>query len=671
MKLRSWAALTGVSALGFACNGTTTLGIGFGGDGGAGGSTDTNLGGGLSVAGAVAQNTGGRSGNVTSAGGESSGGGEAVASGGDEAVASGGAAEEESAGGGQGPILVEVGPQQHASKLDVLFVVDNSPGMATKQALLAASLPSFVARLLNPRCVDAQGVPVATQPASGEAACTAGTREFAPVTDLHLGAITTSLGSAGGQVCSTGLHVDDHAQLLARSRGVPTYRDSGFLSYDRAGQTGVSDVEALSSDAQALILAAGQDGCGYEQPLEAMYRFLIDPAPPVSIQVSAGLSTSTGVNQEILNQRAAFLRPDSSLSIVILSDENDCSIADTGVGWLIGATMRLPAATTACATDPNGACCRSCATAEPSPPPGCAPLATDPTCSNVAPGQGYATVDMLHDSLNLRCFNQKSRFGFDLLYPIERYSAGLTNPQIFDRQGNLVANPLFAPRDGKPVRSASLIRVSLIVGAPWTDLASDSSLTSPDLSYLDAAALGAKQRFSLLVGDANDHTGPSDPLMIEAITPRTGTSPLTGLALAPPESTSPLTNSENGHEFRVPDLDQLQYACTFALTTPVTCAAGDAACACSASRDGDTSAVVSENSPLCQPPAGGPAGTTQYYDKGNPGTRELLLARALGNRATPASICPKAVSSATSSNFGYVPALNALVTSIGSTLQSQ
>ena len=36
-------------------------------------------------------------------------------------------------------------------------------------------------------------------------------------------------------------------------------------------------------------------------------------------------------------------------------------------------------------------------------------------------GGQYATWDQLHDSLNLRCYNQHQRFGFDLLYDTTRY----------------------------------------------------------------------------------------------------------------------------------------------------------------------------------------------------------------------------------------------------------
>jgi hypothetical protein len=179
--------------------------------------------------------------------------------------------------------------------------------------------------------------------------------------------------------------------------------------------------------------------------------------------------------------------------------------------------------------------------------------------------------------------------------------------------------------------------VSFIVGAPWEDLASADSLGSASLTYLDAASLESQQRWPLLVGDAANNVQPTDPLMIESIDPRSGTSPLTNAKLVAATSMNPLANPDNGHELNVPNRDDLQYACISPLATPEACAPGDVNCACAATTAGDASAVTTANSP----PAGGPAGTTQYYAQGDPGTRELLVARDLGNRATPASICPK------------------------------
>lgn len=662
MKFGAWLTLTGVSALACACSGTTVLGDGVG-NGGSGGSMAS-----------AGSGFGGNAGSDVSPGGN---GGDAAGSspGGSGPVAGGGPV-----GGGAGgePPLAPVGPQVQSNKLDVLFVLDNSLGMAKKQALLSASLPSFIERLTNPLCVDPKGVPLATQPASGTEACSSGHRQFTPVTDMHLGAISTSLGAHGGNVCSAPAagddplttHLDDQAELLPTKRpGVASYKDQGFQSYDPAGKTGVADVTTLTSQVQAMITSAGEYGCGYEAPLEAMYRFLVDPDPPTAIVKVGNASQSSGTNQELLTQRAAFLRPDSSVAIVVLSDENDCSIVDSGVGWFVGATSRMPASTQACAADPNDPCCRSCAQNEAAPPSGCLALSADPVCSQNTSLGSYQTLDNLHDSLNLRCFDQKQRFGFDLLNPVERYSVGLTNPQVLDADGNLVDNPLFAARDGKPARSASLISVSFIVGAPWEDLASTDSLSSAKLTYLDGANLESKQRWPLLLGDPSKNLKPTDPLMIESWSPRSGMSPLTGRALVPASSQDPTANSDNGHEQNIPNLDDLEYACIFPFVTPEPCMPGDSECVCSPTKDGDISAVTEANSPVCQPPSGGPAEKTQYFGKAYPGARELTVARALAGRAVPASICPKNATQAAAASYGYVPALDALVDRLAATLE--
>ena len=565
--------------------------------------------------------------------------------------------------------LADVGPQQQSSKLDVLFVVDNSEGMGDEQTVFLQSVPAFVSHLVNPLCLDASGKPVATQPASGSEACATGTRALTPVTDMHLGVITTSLGSHGGTVCATpdpgevDPHLDDQAELIPAKRdSVASYMDSGFASWDAAGQTGDGDPAVFTSQVQAMIGAVGHTGCGFEAPLEAMYRFLVDPEPPLSVESSTGLTTPMGINQELLQQRAAFLRPDSAVAIVILSEENDCSIVDSGVGWFVGSSGRMPKASVECAANPNDRCCRSCAQNPSTPTPHCPDLKGDANCAGAPYNAPYNTWDALDDSTNLRCFDQMRRFGFDLLNPIARYSDGLTNPEVYDRAGKLVPNPLLAGR------SASLVSVSMIVGVPWQDLATDDSMTSPNLTYLGAADLESEQRWPMLVGDPENNVAPSDPLMVEAIDPRTGTSPVTQAPLVTADSTDPLANPSNGHEQNAPDRSDLQYACTFPLATPKPCAKGDQNCVCSPTKDGDSSVVLASNSPACQPPAGGPAGTTQYYAPGYPGTRELLFAHSLGDRAVAASICPKQ-SSGDGLSYGYVPALDALVSRIGVTLE--
>jgi len=658
MRIGNWLTLAGLSALLGACGGTTILATGTGG-GGSGG--DSEVGGGTTA------------GHGSIAGGDSMGPSEGGRAGSPAIGGAPGSAGASGFGGFTQPPLDEVDGQKTSDKLDVLFVVDNSVSMAGKQSILANSVQAFVSRLANPRCVDSKGNPVAAQPATGADECTTGTREFTPVTDMHIGAITSSLGAHGGVVCamptSSKDHLDDKGQLLATMRtGVATYKNSGFLSLDSTGKAGITDPALISSQLSSLIVAAGEQGCGFEATLESMYRFLVDPKPPASVELVGQTTTPVGLNQDLLDQRAAFLRPDSSLAIVILSDENDCSIRDDGVGWFVGSSSRMPMATVECATNPGDPCCRSCAQNETEPPTGCAALNQDANCKNKGAGQSFATWDALHDSLNERCFNQQGRFGFDLLYEVERYTTALTNYKIYDRDANLVDNPLFAARDGKARRSNSLVSVSLIVGAPWQDLASPESLTSGDLSYLNASQLVSAKRWPMLIGDTQ-YAAPTDPLMLESIDPRGGKSPLTNASLVPADSTNPLANPANGHEQFVPDNAELQYACTFRLPTPKVCQAADTACDCSPDKSGNLDAVTAANSPVCQPPTGGPAGTTQYFGRGYPGSRELRFGKALGVRTAAASICPKDTSDEASQNYGYVPALNALVDRIAVTLK--
>jgi hypothetical protein len=589
--------------------------------------------------------------------------------------ACGGASKTSSDGDEMKPLvelpLADVGAQAQSSQLDVLFVVDNSESMDDKAAVLVQSVPAFISALVNPPCVDGAGAPLDQQPASGSDACPAGTRARPPVTDMHVGVITTSLGAHGGTVCSqpgpndVDPHFDDQAELIPSKRsGLASYADSGFSSWDVTGQNGDTDPSIVTSQVQGMIAAAGHSGCGFEAPLEATYRFLVDPEPPVSVERDPVTSASvpTGINQDLLQQRAAFLRPASAVAIVVMSDENDCSIQDTGVGWFVASNNNMPKASVECAQNPNDPCCRSCAQNPDDATSHCPPLNEDANCRGAQPGS-YNTWDPSDDSLNLRCFDQMRRFGFDLLNPVWRYTVGLTNPVIYDWAGKLVPNPLLAQR------SASLISTSVLVGAPWQDLATDDSLSSDSLTVLDAVGLESEQRWPMLVGDPKNNVPPSDPLMVESIDPRTGTSPVTQAPLVSADSTDPLANPSNGHEQNTPERDDLQYACTFALPAPRDCSkGGDESCTCTPAPDGSTTDLSAMNSPVCQPPSGGPAGTTQYFGQAYPGTRELLFAQALGNRAAPGSICPKQ-SVGEGPSFGYIPALSGLANRIGVTLQ--
>ncbi|MBK9002269.1 MAG: hypothetical protein IPM35_41670 [Myxococcales bacterium] len=355
-------------------------------------------------------------------------------------------------------------PLQPTDKVDLLLMVDNSRSMADKQAILAEAVPRLVNQLVSP---------------SGGGK---------PVTDLHIGVISSSLGGHGGDQCSPNGPAanptqNDHARLLPSVRqGLESHQGLGFLWWDPAGKGGgETDQSKLNQAFVSHVQAVGETGCGFEASLEAWYRFLIDPSPPEDVVVQDNLATITGVDQVVLQQRQDFLRPDSAVVVVVLSDENDCSIMDGSFNWIAAqlsnpnnTPFHLPRAASACATDPTAPCCRSCNSTE-GRFRGCTPLGADPECSK-------GMWDDQGDHPNLRCWEQKRRFGLDFLYPTRKYAEALTQPTICgswlappgsstalpsgECGGTRVPNPLFA--GGRhPGASSSSSASSACPGRIW------------------------------------------------------------------------------------------------------------------------------------------------------------------------------------------------------------
>lgn len=567
-------------------------------------------------------------------------------------------------------IYVDEIRQTAVDKIDLLFMIDNSISMADKQEILADAVPVLVRRLITPICVDADDQPL-NENANANGECSNGSPEFNPIKDIHVGIVTSSLGSHGAtgakDVC-VDAGKDEHAQLLGALRGLPTYQNAGFLKWDvtspgKYTPPGESDPSGFETSFREMVVSAGEHGCGYEASLEAWYRFLIDPEPPAAVvrppdPVSgelAGVTVLEGVDQTILSQRAAFLRPDSLVAIIMLSDENDCSIVDEGYGWLIARAAAMFRSTSVCATNPNDNCCQSCG--ENKAKDGCPALDSDPQCQL---GQHLDTT-MGEDDLNMRCWQQKRRFGFELLYPISRYVKGLREATVPNRAGDEVPNPLFAAGAGTAPRDQGLVFLAGIIGVPWQDIADEASLSGPGLRYLTASqmATATPNRWATILGEptASPPVPPGDPLMIESTEARSGSNPITGDPLAPATSEDPQANPINGHEQANMANKDLQYACIFPRETPLLCDEAafemDAGCDCFA---GDTI----YNRPLCQPPGGGPAGITQYYAKAYPGLRHLQTLREFGENSVVASICPKVLDSG-DADYGYNPAVKAII----------
>jgi hypothetical protein len=538
-------------------------------------------------------------------------------------------------------------PIEQSGKVDLLLVMDNSPNTDTFHELFAQTAPYLVDRLVHPACVNGLGNVVATTPNPTDP-CPVGVRDFAPITDIHLAVISTSLGGHGADICGSQSPFfdpaqDDAAHLLTRGPGasvVPTYKDQGFLSWDPKQQQsppGDSDAQALTAKLADLARGVGSGGCGFESQLESIYRFLVDPDPYLTVTVTNLVAAVTGTDTLVLQQRADFLRPDSALMIALITDENDCSTREGGQYFLSNQgedpqnpqlAFHLPRPRTECAKSPDDPCCASCGQAT---PPGCPPSQNDPNC-------GLPPMNNLEDPVNLRCFDQKRRFGIDFLHPVERYVTGLTAPVVATRDGSLVDNPLFTGN-----RSPKLVMMTGIVGVPWQDLAKDPKTLATGF------APGTELDWGLILGDPSTGAPPGDALMIESVGPRTGANPPTGVPLAPPGSPF-LANPINGHERVIAAADDLQYACVYAKPTPTDCAGG--ACEC-------INPDIVDN-PICQA-VDGSYSSTQRFARALPGVRELRVLQGLGQQGTVGSVCAAVISGSAQPTFGYKPSVDAIL----------
>ena len=204
-------------------------------------------------------------------------------------------------------------------RLDVLLVVDNSHTMAHEQAKLARAMPSLVQALQHviddaDRQLDVQVMVTTTD--VGNPLCD----PFAPP------GYEPALGTPLGTPCTERLpdFTDPSGTISAPEACLdacpsPIAPEDPFVAFGPMGSN-VPDAPPLDVDgdgtldppeAQALacLVPPGINGCGYESPLEAM-RQALDPA--------------AAHNQG----PRPFLRSDALLSVVIVTDEADCSVAD-------------------------------------------------------------------------------------------------------------------------------------------------------------------------------------------------------------------------------------------------------------------------------------------------------------------------------------------------------
>ena len=626
-------------------------------------------------------------------------------------------------------------------KVDLLFAIDNSASMGDKQDLLAAAVPVLVNRLLDPNCVSttvaacavASDCTAALGPTAqcntagnngagqcfvagdaqgGELQCSTipSTKpEFAPVHDLHVGIVSSSLGGGGSpDLCVVSgddpSHFDDKGHLLSRTTtgavasAQPTDGDGGgFLAWLPSSDpknanrpapnvTAYSDESKLVGDFQSLVEGVQQTGCGLEAQLESWYRFLVQPDPWNAIVTTSDSPPRVkydGVDAELLKMRHDFLRPDSLVAIVQLTDEEDSwsdplwdGDADSGgFGWVTRTDSFPggpkdqsgvgPRGTHECDTNPSDPDCQSCAF-NGNKPVSKQPIGDDPNCTSCIAGTSCqpgwwtpatpTTPIAAADGVNVRYGAQtmKRRYGFDNQHAIQRYVDGLRSATVPDRAHEShdpasydpvrnCTNPLFAAAlpDGTDTSSGALC--NLTPGPRTQDLVFYALIGGVPNDLVQRRELGASDWIKILGKDPDhgDVTG-IDPRMIESTAPRAGLPAPSGSYTDDAREWNTLTSSAH--------ID-LQYACTFDLPKPRPCA-GDS-CDCSG-----LAATAPDGPPLCDPNAR----TTQIKGKAYPTIRELRVAKALGAQAVVASLCASVVTGDTSdAAYGYNPAMQAIV----------
>ena len=182
----------------------------------------------------------------------------------------------------QGEIIKDI---PVSADIDVLFVIDNSASTQDKQTVFAANFPKFVAAL--------DAFPTGRP-------------------NLHIGVVSTTvdIGAPGFAGCpSPNTTEDGRLQATPRVPGC-TPPTGNFLSdIQSTGTTRTTNYSGTLDTALSCIAKLGTSGCGFEAPLEAMKRALDGSHP----------------------ENTGFLRDGAFLAVVILTDEDDCSVKDPAI----------------------------------------------------------------------------------------------------------------------------------------------------------------------------------------------------------------------------------------------------------------------------------------------------------------------------------------------------
>lgn len=184
-------------------------------------------------------------------------------------------------------------------ELDLLMVVDNSNSMEQEQASLVAQFPRM-ARVLATGDLDGDG-----------------DQDFPAARSIQLGVVSTDMGTGGFSVntCTDSAFGDDGILL---SRGNDTIPGCA-ADYEPIARYSGGDSAAFVEQV-GCVASLGTGGCGFEQQLEASLKALTPSGSAL------GFHQSTRGHGDAAN--AGLIRDDSVLTILQITDEDDCSAAD-------------------------------------------------------------------------------------------------------------------------------------------------------------------------------------------------------------------------------------------------------------------------------------------------------------------------------------------------------
>jgi hypothetical protein len=187
----------------------------------------------------------------------------------------------------QGRVEAKDIPVKINRKVDLLFLIDNSPSMADKQQNLADNFPKFIAVLDSIQ----GGRP-----------------------EVHIAVVTSDMGSKGALDAAPGPAVGQLNNGRCANLG-----GAGIMTVNGAPVSGgpyISDIMGsppnYTGDLATVfgtMAKVGAGGCGFEQHLEAMKQ---------------ALEPTTSAN-------LGFLRDDAYLAVIFIADEDDCSMAHSSL----------------------------------------------------------------------------------------------------------------------------------------------------------------------------------------------------------------------------------------------------------------------------------------------------------------------------------------------------